>query len=168
MTSLALDSRVRAIECASRHRLVVKEEERTKLALKLASEENVCRSRQIVGEREILVDDLDAHGARIDRPMEMHGVAFEAKISMARRKVSGDDLNERRLACAVVAHQADHLTREDLHVHAMERANCTEFLADSIQLQHGFPGRRYHADPPIDPSMMRCILFARSDVAVDQ
>ena len=139
---------------------VVKQGERTEPALELAPEENVCRGRQIVGEREILVDDLDAYGARVNGAVEMHRFTLEADLSVVWRKVAGDDLDERRLAGAVVTHQADHLAWEYLNVHVMQRADCAEVLADTRQFQDRLPGRshRYHGGPPIH--VMRPIAFA--------
>ena len=54
---------------ARRHRLVIEQCDRPEFALELAAEKDVCRRREIVGEREVLVDDLDADGAGIDRPV---------------------------------------------------------------------------------------------------
>ena len=147
-----------------RHRLVVKQGDWTEPALELAPEEDICRRRQIVGKRKVLVDDLDPHGACIDGSVEMHGLALEADVSMARPKIAGDDLHERRLARAVVAHQADHLSREDLHVDVMQRADRAELLADTDQFQDRFSrcSRRYHDGLPfhsmmctIDPTSIR-------------
>ena len=92
------------LERARRHRLVIKQRQRTEFALELASQEHVGRGRQIVCEREILVDDLDAHGARIDRTVEMNRFAFEVDLSPVRREISGDDLHERRFPGAIVSH----------------------------------------------------------------
>ena len=58
-------------------------------------------------------------------------VAVEADLAMAGAEIAGDDLDQRRLAGAVVAHQADHLAREDLHIDAMQRADRAELLADA-------------------------------------
>ena len=54
---------------------------------------------------------------------------------MARRKIPGNDLDERRLAGAVVAHQTNHFAGENLQVDAVQRANRAELLADTRQLQ---------------------------------
>ena len=107
-TSLALDSRVRAIATAWRwppdifrtrsrgrvsdlssanssagavdHRLLVEHAERPEALLDLAAEKHVLRGGQIVGERQILVDDLDALGARLDRLVEMADLAVDERL----------------------------------------------------------------------------------------
>ena len=71
------------------------------------------------------------------------------------RKIAGDDLDQRRLAGAVVAHQADHLARQDLHVDVMQRADRAELLADAGQLQDRC-------------RLQRFVISGSSDVAVDQ
>ena len=118
---------------------MVEQRERTELARELAAEEDVGRGGEIVGECKILIDDLDPDGAGVDGPMEMHRVAVETHVAMARREIAGDDLHQRRLAGAVVAHQADHLAGRDLQVDAMQRADRAEFLADPRQLQNRLP-----------------------------
>ena len=46
-------------------------------ALDLAAEKDIGRRGQIVAEGEILIDDLDAFLARLDRPVEMDRLAVE-------------------------------------------------------------------------------------------
>ena len=70
----------------------------------------------------------------------MDRVAVEADLAVAGAEIAGDDLHQRRLARAVVAHQADHLAGEDLHVDVMQRADRAEFLADPCQFQNRLPG----------------------------
>ena len=65
----------------------------------------------------------------------MDQTAVEADLAMARREIPGDDLDERRLAGAVVAHQPNHFAGENLQVDAVQRANRAELLADTRQLQ---------------------------------
>jgi hypothetical protein len=80
----------------------------------------------------------------------MDRLAFKANLSMARQKIAGDDLHKRRLAGAVVTHETDHLSREDLQVDAAQRSDRAEFLADIRQFQDRLPvrSRRYHGGLP--------------------
>lgn len=71
----------------------------------------------------------------IDRTGEMNRFAVKADLAVTWRKVAGNDLDESRLAGAVVAHQADHLAGRHAEVDAMQRANGAELLADALQLQ---------------------------------
>src|SRR5258708_8494054 len=93
------------------HQPIVEQLERAEPALFLAPEEDVGRGAEIVAESEVLVDDLDAFAARLDRLAEMHVLARDLDLAAARRKVAGDDLDQGRLAGAVVAHQPDDLPR---------------------------------------------------------
>ena len=64
------------------HRLAVEHrQEAERLAHRLAAEEDVGADRQIVGEREVLVDRLDAVRARRLRRREVHWLALEADFA---------------------------------------------------------------------------------------
>ena len=117
------------------HRLVVDDLDEAEAALGLAAEEHVLGRGQIVAERQILVDDLDALGARVDRLVEVLDRALEPDLALARRKVAGDDLDQRRLAGAVVAHQPQHLAGLEVELDALERLDRAEVLGDPAQLQ---------------------------------
>ena len=94
---------------ALRHRAVVEPAERPEPPLDLAPEKDIGGGGQIVAEREVLIDDLDALLARLDGLMKMHRLAVEDDLAGGRGKVAGDDLDQGRLAGAVVAHQAEDL-----------------------------------------------------------
>ena len=51
---------------------IVEDAHRPDALAQLAAEEDIGGRRQIVAEREVLIDDLDAVLARFDRAMEMH------------------------------------------------------------------------------------------------
>jgi hypothetical protein len=119
------------------HRAVVEEPERPEGPLRLAPEEDVRGCCQVVAERQILVDDLDPLGASIHRLVEMARAAIEADLALGRREVAGDDLDERRLAGAVVAHEAQHLAGLEVDVHALQRLDRPEMLGDAAQLEDG-------------------------------
>ena len=87
------------------HRLMVEPTERPRAALDLAAEEHIGRRGQIVAEREVLVDDLDPLLARLDGFVKMHRLAADADLAMGRGEIAGDDLDQGRLAGAVVAHE---------------------------------------------------------------
>jgi hypothetical protein len=70
----------------------------------------------------------------------MHHVAAETDLALAGTEIAGDDFHERRLARAVVAHQADHLAGEYLNIDAVQRTDRAELLADPCQLQNRLPG----------------------------
>jgi hypothetical protein len=93
------------------HLLVVEDPERTPALPQFPAEEHVGASGQVVAQRQILIDDLDAVAARIDRLREMHLAILDLHLPGGRREVAGDDLDQRRLARAIVAHQSQHLGR---------------------------------------------------------
>lgn len=104
-------------------------------AFELAAEEYVGGGRQIVGQREVLIDDLDPDRAGVDGPVEMDRTATEADFAMAGAEIAGDDLDQRRLAGAVVAHQANHFARLHMHIDVMQRADGAELLANAGEFE---------------------------------
>ncbi len=99
----------------------------------LAAEEHIRRGGQIVAERKVLVDDLDPGLARLERLVEMHRPVLEHDLAGSRREVAGDDLDQRRLARAVVAHQAKHLAGLKLEIDLGQRLDRPEILGDLAQ-----------------------------------
>ena len=95
--------------------------------------------------------------ARVDRLVEVRPARRRASISPAdRREVAGDDLDQRRLAGAVVAHQADDLARLERRgrrpFSAWMAPKCLEILLSS----------RTATDPPLRAaSALAAIFFAR-------
>src|SRR5258708_29067815 len=93
------------------HQPIVEQLERAEPALFLAPEEDVGRGGEIVAESEVLIDDLDAFAARLDRLAEMHRLARDLQLAAAPRKISGDDLYQSRPSGAIVAHHPHRLSR---------------------------------------------------------
>ena len=56
------------------------------------------------------MNDLDAMLARFDGPMQHELSALHAHRSMGGEEIAGDDLDQRRFAGPIVAHQTDDLT----------------------------------------------------------
>ncbi len=75
----------------------------------LAAQEDVLVDAQVPGQRQVLVDHLDAERAGVGRAAEADGLAFDEDLAGARRMEAGEALHERRLAGAVVAHDAEYL-----------------------------------------------------------
>ena len=72
------------------HRLLVEHAERPEALLDLAAEKDVLRGGQIVGQRQVLIDDLDPLGARLDRLVEVADLAVDGDLALARREIAGD------------------------------------------------------------------------------
>src|SRR5207253_11417746 len=56
---------------------------------------------------------------------------------------SRDDLDERRLAGAAVAHDAGDLIRVDLEVHVLQGGDVAESLRDTLGLEHRHGSGRF-------------------------
>jgi hypothetical protein len=101
----------------------------------LAPEIHVLHHVEVVGEREILVDDLDAERGRVLRPVDGDRVALEEDLALVDRVDAGDALDQRRLAGAVVADERHHLAGGDVEVDLVERLDGAEALRDPPELQ---------------------------------
>jgi hypothetical protein len=71
---------------------------------------DVRHARAVVREREVLVDRLDSGAAGIERRVEPHVRARHADLAVIRPHDAGGDLQQRRLARAVVAHDGVDLS----------------------------------------------------------
>src|SRR5215831_11235555 len=116
------------------HPPVVQYPERAQSQFELATKEDIRRSGEVVAERQVLVDDFDAFGPCIGRLVKGNLAALHLDRSAAWRIVAGNDLDERGLACAVVAHQPDHLARLQRKRDVGERLNRAKML--------GYPRQR--------------------------
>jgi hypothetical protein len=102
---------------------MVEEAERTDLPMHFPPQKDVGRRAEVAGQRQILMHDLDADVARIDRVVETHFLICETHQALARPEYTRDDLAEGRLARAVTAHQADNLARRDREADMAESLN---------------------------------------------
>ncbi len=105
-------------------------------------EDDVLGHGEVGEEGEVLVDDLDAAldgGDRVHRPV---GDAVDDDLAGVRLLGPRDDLDEGRLAAAVLPGQAVHLAREEVERDALERGDAAVGLADVTDLEHGHGGAR--------------------------
>ena len=102
---------------------------------RLRAEEEVAPDRHQRHDREVLVDGRDAVGARLARGVEGQLAALDEQSPLVRRVRAGEDLDQRRLAGAVVAQDAEHLPRVDVRGDVLEGDDVPEVLADVIDLQ---------------------------------
>ena len=111
------------------------DEPRQPTLLDLAAEEDVGADVEIVGEREVLINRLDAVAARIHRRRERDRRAVEDDLAVVGLVDSRHTFDQRRLARAVVAEQADDLAAPHLQAHAVDRRQPAETLAQVADLQ---------------------------------
>jgi hypothetical protein len=101
----------------------------------LRAEEKVGGDVAGVDQRQILVDRRDAGFHRVLGAGQGQGLTVEQQLALVRRVETGDDLDQRGLARAVVAEQGQDLAGADLEVDVLERLHVTERLADAPCLQ---------------------------------
>ena len=102
---------------------------------KLTPEEDVGRDIQVVAQGKILVDDLDARSTSVERAVHVDGTAVELQLPGRRRIHAGQDLDERRLAGAVVTDETHGLGRADGEVHAPQRHDGSKVLGQPVELE---------------------------------
>ena len=103
--------------------------------MQLAAEEDVLGRAEIVAQGQVLVDDLDALAAGISRLLKMLDLVAQADLALRRQEIAGDNLDQRRLAGAVVAHEAQDLAGLDRQVDASQRLDRAKVLSDAPQFQ---------------------------------
>ena len=80
----------------------------------LAAEEEVLRGVQVVGERQRLVDRLDVVAPGVAGRADLGLLAVDQDLAGVGMVGAGEHLDQRRLAGAVVAEQADDLAGEEV------------------------------------------------------
>ncbi len=102
---------------------------------RLAAEEQVGGGVEVVREREVLVDGLDAVGARLARRAERDGIAVDQDLAARRAHDAREDLDQRRLACAVVADDRVHLAGAQVEADAAQGDDAPEALGHVARLE---------------------------------
>ena len=102
----------------------------------LAAEKQVVGDRQRRRQSEVLVDGLDAGVARLDRRAEMHRLAVHQHLAGIGDDRAGEHLDQRRLAGAVVADDAEDLVRPEVEIGMVERHDAAVVLDQAARLQN--------------------------------
>ena len=74
--------------------------------------------------------------SRVDAERLRRAIDDDLALVAARRVHAAEDLDQRRLAGAVLADEAEHLARLDRERDVVQRAHARELLADAAQLDH--------------------------------
>jgi hypothetical protein len=114
------------------HRAVVEQPERVD---DLAVEEDVVEDAQLVDQREVLIDGVDPERAGVDDRVQLDRLVVEVDRPRVRLVVAREDLDQRRLAGAVVAEQAEHLAVLQAQVDVAERGDGAEPLGHALDAQ---------------------------------
>ena len=103
-----------------------------------AAHEEIGDDVDIGAEREVLVDRLDAGALGLRRRLGQERLALEQHLSGRRLHAAGDDLDQRRLAGAVVAEKRHHFTLADREGDALQRFDGAIVLLDVVENEQGF------------------------------
>ena len=122
------------------HRAALQDTERTDLLYDLLAEEEVPPEAELIHYGKILVDGLDADGARIGRGPEAHVAAHEAERAGSRPLVAGEDLEERGFSRAIVADERHDLAWPDRQVDVEDHLVAAVAVRDTPQARR--PVRR--------------------------
>src|SRR5215204_4101597 len=101
----------------------------------LAVQEHVVENRELVDEGEILVDGLDAQGARLGDGSEVDLFSFKQDPALVRAMKAGDGLEQGALARPVVPDKSEHFPFPDVQINAFEDRHSTEVLDDALYTQ---------------------------------
>ena len=128
-----------------RHRRVV---EGTGASEDLPAEEHVGGGVDIVGQRQRLVDRLDAERPGVTGVADRAGVTVDENLAGVGRMRTGQRPHQRRLACAVPTHEGDDLAGVDVDVDVVDGMHAAERHADIAHLDkwHRPPVRRVGPD----------------------
>ncbi len=105
------------------------------VALRQVFEQQVLRHRQVREQVQLLVHDADAGAVRIRRRARTVRPAVERDVSLVGDVDAGEQIDQRRLARAVLAEQHVRLAARDVERHVLQRHDPGEMLTDASQLE---------------------------------
>ena len=97
-----------------------------------AAQEHVGDHVEIIGQRQILVDDFNAQPGRVPRVVDVDFAPFKEKLAFIKGVDAGNAFDQRGLAGAVVADQRHDLARPDFKIHLVQRLHCPKRLGDAL------------------------------------
>jgi hypothetical protein len=98
--------------------------------------EHVLGDRQVGEDQRLLVDGDDAVALRLGGGVDVRRLPVDRHLSVIGTVETGHDLDERRLAGAVLAEQRMHLSAVQGDVRFVERERSPEALGDPVHRQH--------------------------------
>ena len=105
----------------------------------------ILHDRQVGDQLEFLVDDSNSAPEAVERRGEPNPLAVKHNGAGVRLEAPRHDLDERRLARAVFAAQAMHLSRPEVEGHSTERRDAREMFLYVFDLQDRRNGRRHRS-----------------------
>src|SRR5215203_3825527 len=121
----------------------------------LAIQEHIVEDRELVDEREVLVDGLDAQRARLGDGAHVHLFSLKQDPALVRAVEAGDGLEQGALASPVVPDKSEHFPFPDVQINAFEDRHRTEVLDDALYTQEvrAVRGAVLHHDLPAPRSL---------------
>ena len=104
---------------------------------RLAADEDVLLDREVREEDRLLVDDRDAGVPGTCRAVEEHLVPVDEDRARVGLMHAGQNLDERRLARAVLTEKRMSLPGSQLDGHVLEGTDRSERLRSALERQHG-------------------------------
>jgi len=111
-------------------------------AVRLAAEEDVLLDREVGHQVELLVDEDDPCRLGGVGVGELDRAPFQCDLARARAVVAGEQLHQRRLAGAVLAHQRVDLPGAHVDVDGVEDLDGSEGLAEADAVEDRFVRHR--------------------------
>ena len=121
--------------------------ERAPAAQQFAAQEQVGRGVEILGQRQGLIDRLDAVAPGVARAVDRRRPAIDPDLAGVGPIGTRQHLDQRRLAGAVVAEQAHDLAALEVERHVVDRAHAAEADAHAAHLDQRGPGIAHPALP---------------------
>ena len=124
----------RAVEPPARQALTAPPEQR---ARRQVAEHHVLGDREGGDDAQLLADHRDAARVRVGGRPELDGLAVHKDAPRLGPVDAAEDLDQRRLAGAVLAHERVHLARRQVELHVIQRHGGVEALAEILRGEHG-------------------------------
>src|SRR5712692_2767355 len=105
----------------------------------LTAEKNILGDRELRNERQLLMHHRDSRILGLVNALEAADGAVDMDVTLVSPEWidAAEDVHERRLAGAVLAHQRVNLARLQIERHAIERQNAGKALGDLAHLEQG-------------------------------
>ncbi len=118
------------------HQLVVEKRNTQDPFLSFPAQEHVVVNAEIVDQRQILIHGLNTQSSGFDRRIQVDWLPVECIGSAIRLVKAAQNLDQRRLAGAIVSHQPEHLAPVQSQADIGERGDCTETFAQVLGLEN--------------------------------
>jgi hypothetical protein len=110
-----------------------------------ASRLSCSSSSEVPHQVQLLVDDADGQRLCVRRAFDLHRLAVQQHLAAVLAVDTGQDLHQRGLARAVLAHQGMDLAGAQVELHPVQRLDAGEGLAEVLDRNQGCHGTTWWA-----------------------